>query len=104
MKGSNQLLAFNIQVWQNAIQPFRKSPSFVSENSHDGWNQSHADDESIDQNAYGQGETNLLDHDIIGEDKSCKYRDHDHCCGNNHATDLIVPMNDGFGSAMTVDI
>jgi hypothetical protein len=71
------VLAFHIDLWQQAIKPGRHPPVTGPQQFHGGWHEDHSNDGGVKENGHSHAETEKLQLAVVAKNKGAKNTDHD---------------------------
>ncbi len=91
------MVAFDVQVGQDLVQPFRNPPVLVAEQLHRRGNEQHADERGVDQDRARQAQAEQLDGPKIFQHEAAKDDDHDQRCGGNDPCRRGQSVSNGVG-------
>src|SRR5690606_6774987 len=99
-----QLLALDVDVGQDPVQPLRQPPGAPAEQGQDGRDDRHADDERVEEDGDRESEADHLDHGLGGADEAGEDGDHDDGGGGDHPGTVPEAGDDGLGGLLAVDV
>ena len=92
---SSDLVALDVDVRQQAVEPARQPPVAVAEQLHRGRHQDHPDDGGVDEDGGCQSDAEHLAEDVLAEHEGEEHGDHHGGAGGDDPGGLGEPVGDG---------
>lgn len=91
------MLAFHVDLWQQAVKPGRHPPVTGAKEFHGGRHEDHSNDGGVNKDGNGHAEPEELQLAVVGKDKGAKNADHDEGGSGDDAGGCCHTVGNGSG-------